>query len=225
MHIRKCTTQGGYTVCIHAYYSNSLICFVYKVSPCLEQTLSASDWASADEIGDYRIRGREDENTILLVMKDFVFTCRGSITQWKLKWQYRDGLAGCAIHFHFYVMRQSEDCGNVIIVEENLFVETINRNGDSTVLTVESVFNVLPEDQLEVREEDFIGVAVRLGSQCSDTRLWVAGKSGVQNTVHHSVFSSLTNAMSTLSRICTSLVLSTSTAPFVTVTTGEYRAN
>lgn len=197
------------------------ITFVYKVLPCLEQTLSKSDWTSSDEIGDYRIRGREDENTTLLIMKDFVFTCQGSITQWKLQWHYRDGLSGCIIHFHFYVMRQSEDCGNVIIAGENHFTETINQNGDSTILTVDRVFSVLPEHQLQVQEEDFIGVAVTLGSQCSDTRLWVAGRNGVQNTVRHGVFSSLNNAMSTLSRICTSLELYTSIAPFVTVTTGE----
>lgn len=183
--------------------------------------MSASDWTSGDEIGDYRIRGREDEDTILLIMKDFLFTCQGNITQWRLQWHYRDGLSGCKIHFHFYVMRQSEDCSNVIITGENHFTEMINQNGDSTILTVERVFSVLPEHQLQVQEEDFIGVVVQLGSQCSDTRLWVAGRNGIQNTVHHNVFSSLNNAMSTLSRICTSLELSTSIAPFVTVTTGE----
>lgn len=117
--------------------------------------MSASDWTSGDEIGDYRIRGREDEDTILLIMKDFVFTCQGNITQWRLQWHYRDGLSGCTIHFHFYVMRQLEDCGNVIITGENHFTETINQNGDSTILTVERVFSVLSEHQLQVQEEDF----------------------------------------------------------------------
>ena len=145
-----------------------------------------------------------------------MFNCRGRIDQWSLQWCHRDGSVGCTILFHFYLLRQSEDCGNVMIVGENVFTEILPQNGDSTIRNVNSVFNVESEDRLIFQEGDFIGLAVTFLSCPSDTRLWVAGRTDIQSSVYYGTFDSFSDGRPTLLEFCTSLELSMSIVPFIT---------
>ena len=109
----------------------------------MEQSLTINEWISDEKIDQLRVRAREDRDTVVLIPRDFVFSCRGTIEQWSLHWLHR--YAFCpTVSFTFYVLRESEEC-NLQVVGMNTFTATVSQSSSSDVQNAKSTFTVNPE--------------------------------------------------------------------------------
>ena len=180
----------------------------------------STEWRSNDEIDQLRVRARENRDALLLITRDFVFNCRGSIEQWRLQWHHRD--AACpTISFTFYVLRETDEC-SFQVVGFNSFTVTDVQNSGSDEQTAESTFRVNHEDRVMVEDGDFIGVRVELQdyNTCSpEARIWVAGRMDLENRVYRGTFPALPDGLFSLA--CGSLMLSQSIFPFITAVVSE----
>lgn len=192
----------------------------HQASECLEGALAISEWTSGTEIEDFRLRDRNDERTVILLARDFVFSCDGRVNQWNIAWYHREAWTNCAaVQFIFYVFRQSDHCGTLNLVGSNLFQVQISENSDDEI-RLESEFEVEHGQRLIVQTGDFIAVSASLlAVQCSDIRVRIAGirNMNIMNTVYHGLFSSIEGfSLALLFQPCTALVVDTSTFPFIT---------
>ena len=74
-----------------------------------------------------------------------------------------------------------------------------------------------------VEEGDFIGVKATLQNYVlcsSEARIWVAGRTDVQNSVYHGTFSTLPEGL--FSQACGSLTMNEFIFPFITAVVSEY---
>ena len=179
-----------------------------------------SEWNSDNEIEDFRIRDRSDENTVMLITPDFTFSCDGYVNQWNIVWYHREAWRNCVtVQFTFYVFRTAQQCGSLTVVGSNSFPVLISENSDDRI-RVETEFEVEPEQRLVVQAGDFIGVSASLVNvQCSDDiRVRIAGirNLNIVNTVYHGLFSAFERLSLVLSQPCTELTVDMSTIPFIT---------
>ena len=186
---------------------------------CLEQSLQPQQWAPNSEIDDLRMRDRSGERVLLLVALDFLFACEGTVEQWTIRWMHREAWPGCAtVSFNFYVLRQSEGCGALTAVGDNLFSVTTDQHSDSEI-EVESVFSVDPQDRISVRRGDFVGLLMYItvqSSQCEDIRVWITGQI-TKSRVYYGLFSTTLQAISPgFSQPCSSYGWNETILPYFT---------
>ena len=191
----------------------------------MKNSPSLSEWGTGDKIREFLTRADDNDSTLLLVVRDYVFCCNGNITEWYILWRHRDGVAGCIVTFHFYVLRSSgnafiDNC-NLMIVGQNALTVSIGENGDSKLQNVQSQLEVDPINRIVVQEGDITGVLVEFGSTCDCLRVYVGGRKKVQNTVYSQTFTSLDQAFPALSDTCTALQRNESIAPYITAAVGK----
>ena len=192
-----------------------------KASPCLESALSPDEWVSGSELEQFRIRNREDERAVIVIARDFVFTCAGSVKQWKIRWHYRDASPGCAtVIFTLLVLRQTESCGMITIKGQNTFPVVVDSSRDQIV---QSVFDVDIEERVSVLQGDFIGVIMSFMSpSCSDIRARVSGVRGAGETVYYGQFDTFLLApMPGVTQPCLFYTAESLIKPFFTAVIGK----
>ena len=196
--------------------------FITAVSPCLDQPVPASEWIPERDFEQMQVTAADDDNVLVLVSYDSMFTCPGSVSQWTLRWYHRAVTDECArVRFTFLVYKkQPEGCINLIIKGHNSFrVE----NTRPELQEIESVFYVEPNRRIDVEEGDFISVRVELNSLCAmnESSVWVAGRAVVGVELYHTVFSNVFEAiLLTFVTPCSQLQQS-NILPFLSAVVGE----
>ena len=164
-----------------------------------------------------------DDNVLVLLAYDSVFTCQGSISQWNTRWYHSAATNDCAtVVFTFVVYRtQSDECGSLLSVGSNSY--QVENNGPE-MQEVESVFHVKPGNRIDVQEGDIIGVLIQLHSECAMTEssVWVAGRELVGAQLYHSVFSNVFSAIFITALAPCSELQRSNVYPFVSAVVGKW---
>ena len=174
-----------------------------------------------------RVSAMDEANTLVVLAHDSVFTCRGNITEWRLRWYHSRDASECgSIRFIFSVFRQSSECGSLQLVGSNVYDVEVDDNNILGVQEVENVFLVEEEKIITVDKGDFISVIVTLSSSCEtvETSVWVAGRRGVEAKTYHKVYNTLFGALLLSTLIpCNLLFQQNNTIfPFISAVVGEY---
>ena len=108
------------------------------------------------------------EDSLVAVMPDYVFSCEGVVTQWRLHWrqQIREG---CEIIFDFHVLRQRNSGGNCTLtsVGKNRMIVAVD---SSQLSDQDSVFNTSEVNRIKVKPGDTMGLTVKFNQSQKCTR-------------------------------------------------------
>ena len=108
-------------VCKEYHVSHDIFTFD-EVTSCLEQSLLTSEWVTAEEIDWLQMQGANSE--LILVARDFVFSCDGYIDQWAIQWYHRGATTLCTeTRFTFTVYRLLDACSVLWVLGENTFLD------------------------------------------------------------------------------------------------------
>ena len=126
---------------------------------------------------DWILNRRTGNTHMLILMRNYTFTCTGRLTTWYFWWRINNGLRGCEVDFTLYVLRppvhSSAPCGTTVVGSH---VETIHLHSDSSIVSRRPA--VLEKvDWINVQEGDYIGLQISIGSRCGGSiDAWLRGK-------------------------------------------------
>ena len=177
---------------------------------------------SDGDIEQMKVTATDGDNTLVLLARDSVISCPGSISEWTLRWYHSAATNKCAsVRFIFAVFRESSECDSLSLVGSNVY-EVADTGPE--MQEMESVFYVEPGDRFDVEEGDFISVCIVLNSECTmvESSLWVAGKTRVGARMYHNVFLTVFGALLlTALAPCSQLQQSNSIFPFLSAVVGK----
>ena len=156
------------------------------VLSCLDGALPTSEWNDENRIGAFRTDADGDP-VLVTIMEDFVFTCSGTIRQWRLQWSHRNTRPGCTVHFHFYVLRINTD------PIQQFGPNTLSVQINISNVHVESILDVPSNRRIQVQANDFINIIVELNQGCGSSQFYILSKQYIKNTVYYKHFTSLSD--------------------------------
>ena len=161
----------------------------HSVDSCLRSAPLVDQW-DTERLYDLELNPDSDEiNTLIAVMKDYVFYCDGTISQWKFQWHLlpRDRLGKCTFTFTFSTLRPRAG-SSCILTPVGRNSVTVRPDAGSRDIIMENIilFNVSVENRITVQAGDI--VSLRVQSDRCDMKLWPGGTSSTNNTVYHETF-------------------------------------
>lgn len=186
------------------------------------------DQWDTNRLNDLQIEADSDEiNALTAVMRDYEFSCNGTIRQWKFQWHISNSnLHGaCTITFTFYTLRpQQVNSDSCILTPVGRNSINVRPDGDSSEM-MENVSNISVEERITVQAGDIVGVRVQLDRDCDDVRLHLAGRRSTSNTVYYETFdeseeSALPNIFNNID-ICRSSYDRDEVSPYITAVVGK----
>ena len=136
-------------------------------------------WDDDPEIPDWRLRRRDGDRSIVLLMNNYIFNCTGRLTTWYLWWIVEDtNDDGCVVAFTPHVLRRpppdNQDC-SLQVVGSHREERHFSSSDESRIFADPEMFT--SQEDVFVRPGDFIALEIAILSGCSsNTEAWMRGR-------------------------------------------------
>lgn len=170
---------------IFIFFANHCIVLLFNLAiACLTNVPSYlhGEWIDDPIVPDWKLRGSDGFSSILLVMKNYTFTCHGQVTTWYYWWRVNYAVSGCEVVFTPYVLRyQPQDrlrsdtnCSVTVLG----YSRNVQRFFRSETVVHRRPYVIAGEGRgIDVQPGDFIALQIELGHGCrSYTQVWLRGK-------------------------------------------------